>query len=209
MMKYIFTILTIFILTIPNISYSSEIKSYIGCDVHIYSYNNKNEDLFLLKLQNSDMFIGLGKKLDDSEKIIKIKQKTKKLYKEIIVKNNKNYNIYDKYQKVFSKVLSETHDYIYSLAQTESKITEEIGDGWSTIDIIIKVKGTRFPVLYEVSLKQGINSLITSEKTRDIGYSTPENIDSEILKTVEQVCNQFIKNNEAWAEMKKEIQNSY
>ena len=185
-----------------TIAIADDVRTWIGCDVGIFSYEKDSQNLFLLGLENEKIFIGIGDKVADSEKIKKIKKEIQKKYTDIIVKNVPHYDVLDKYFKELYKNMLDKN-YMISKAIVEAKINEKYGKNWSYIDVYVRIKGTSFPVLYEVKIRQGFNSLIATDRASDIGFATPEGIDAAIINTFDELCQKFVANAEALKQMER------
>ena len=125
----------------------------------------------------------------DSERVTGIKKIIYSSYKKYIVKNTRSYDVYEKYTEEFNNLVPQSN---FTIARSviESRLTEKYGKNWSFILVEIRTKGSSFPVLYEIRILQGHNKFSGSgsqELVNDIGYATPEGLDSAIISTLEEL----------------------
>ena len=191
-MKKLLIILSYLILINAIPSYAN--KCWIGCDFIIMSYHT-DMTLYHLNLENNKG-LGLSKenKITDSEKFIRIKKSSLDIYKNIIVKNDKNYDFIESYIDEMVKHRLDTGCNLYESKQyIENLITEKHGPEWAKFGIQIKIKGHDFPVLYEIVLRYSKNSFSPTKENRDIYYCTPENIEENIITSLNKQCKKFIR----------------
>lgn len=191
-MKKLLIVLSYLILINAIPSYAN--KYWIGCDFTIMPYHT-DMTLYDLNLENNKG-LGLSKenKITDSEKFIRIKKSSLDIYKNIISKNDKNYDLIESYIDKMFKYRLETGCNLYESKQyIENLITEKYGPEWAKFGIQIKIKGHNFPVLYEIVLRYSKNSFSPTRENRDIYYCTPENIEEHIIISLNKQCKNFIK----------------
>ena len=167
---------------------AGQVNTWIGCEFYVSTFDS-TQNLFLLNMQSDRIPISVGQMAKDSERITRIKKAIYNLYKTRIVKNTRSYDVYDKYSHEFNELVPKSNFTIAS-STIGTRITEKYGKNWSYLVVKIRTKGVEFPVLYEIKLFQGYNNFgynNLSELINDIGYATPEGLDSAIISTLEEL----------------------
>lgn len=187
-LKILFVVILLNVFLFPLTVLADPVNTWIGCEIYI-SALDKTQNLFLLNMQTDRTPISASQMAKDSERVTGIKKIIYSSYKKYIVKNTRNYDVYEKYTEEFNNLVPQSN---FTIARSviESRLTEKYGKNWSFILVEIRTKGSSFPVLYEIRILQGHNKFSGSgsqELVNDIGYATPEGLDSAIISTLEEL----------------------
>jgi len=157
-----------------------DIKYWAGANLHIASYNYKSQDAINLG------FVKGSKKLKDLE--ISFQE----AFTKYIKGNRPVYDLLDDYLDRVNKIVANSNDEddgndkrIRAHAQATSEFTAEYGHGAGSFYCTIRIKGDKFPVLYEILIGTGEEErsfrwLESYTYTSDLGYASPDKIFDEL-----------------------------
>lgn len=189
-MKRIISILVfISILAMPSFAYPDEqkINYWAGIYFSIGSYEYKARDAKDLGFE------------DGSGKTLAVKNSMMSSFKKHLQKGIPFLDVAEEFRAQQSKYFREKtakskSDNLWpimeeSRAYMEANLRAKHGIGAGVLACHIRIKRSEFPVLYEIKISYGIGERLEINRTltSDIGYSTPEGIEAEIKRAIDDL----------------------
>ncbi len=177
---------------------------WAGFHFGIYNYNMFSRDcqrLGLFHFEPDNEFTGDKK---TSKLYIEIQNEAKKIFEKYIVRDMKFHNVAEKFFDAQMQYVHYTKGVPASIARRnegqailEANLKAEYGENAGMVWCNISIKRHTFPILYQIQVSYSIDGTLQASNiySRDIEYSTVENLKREILRKVEAVlreCGKYI-----------------